>query len=318
MAIASIRYAQEIVVATVIAYEELTQTRIPHEVKGGTRWNTNFMQPPKGTRLPQAFLVENTPHRHLRTHFHDVDQFQVITSGGGTLGKHAVQPCTVHFSRALTPYGPITANEQGIAWLTLRARRDAEGAQFIPEQREKLEQAVGRNPWQVSELAEFMDPAGDACLNPLPGIRDDRGLAAYALRMKPNTTTALPDPSGTGGQYLVALRGSLEHEGKTQRALAIGYIAPDEPCLSITSGAEGLDALVLHFPRHDAPVAVTPARSDQGYKTWRCVLCAFVYDEAKGMPDEGIAPGTRWSDIPDTWSCPDCAASKADFEMEEI
>lgn len=48
---------------------------------------------------------------------------------------------------------------------------------------------------------------------------------------------------------------------------------------------------------------------------WVCVLCGFVYDEALGIPDEGIAPGTRWEDVPEDWSCPHCSASKADFEM---
>jgi len=304
--------------ATIIAYDELEQTRVAAEVKGGTRWSTRFMQPPQGTRLPQAFLVENTPHRHLRTHFHDVDQFQVITSGGGTLGKHAVQPYAVHFSRAHTPYGPIQADERGIAWLTIRARRDAEGAQFIPEKREKLVQVAGRNPWQISEIAEFIDPTGEVALNPLPGITDDRGLGAYALRMKPHASAKLPDPSGTGGQYLIVVKGSLERDGKTQHSLAIGYIAPDEPCLEIQAGPEGLDALILNFPQHDAPIASAEARKDAGLKTWRCTLCAFVYDEAAGLPEEGIAPGTRWADVPEDFICADCGATKADFEMEEI
>ena len=41
-------------------------------------------------------------------------------------------------------------------------------------------------------------------------------------------------------------------------------------------------------------------------------------DETLGDPDEGIAPGTAWEDIPEDWSCPDCGASKEDFEMVEI
>lgn len=53
-------------------------------------------------------------------------------------------------------------------------------------------------------------------------------------------------------------------------------------------------------------------------KKWRCLVCDFVYDEAQGLPEEGIAPGTRWDDIPDSWSCPDCGAAKEDFVMEEI
>jgi rubredoxin len=36
------------------------------------------------------------------------------------------------------------------------------------------------------------------------------------------------------------------------------------------------------------------------------------------MPEDGIAAGTRWNDIPDNWECPDCGVSKADFEMVEI
>lgn len=48
---------------------------------------------------------------------------------------------------------------------------------------------------------------------------------------------------------------------------------------------------------------------------WICVICGYVYDEAKGIPEEGIAPGTTWEDIPDDWVCPDCSASKSDFEM---
>ncbi|HEY3539949.1 MAG TPA: rubredoxin, partial [Trinickia sp.] len=34
------------------------------------------------------------------------------------------------------------------------------------------------------------------------------------------------------------------------------------------------------------------------YKSWVCLICGWVYDEAAGLPEEGIAPGTRFSDIP--------------------
>ncbi len=53
-------------------------------------------------------------------------------------------------------------------------------------------------------------------------------------------------------------------------------------------------------------------------KKWICIVCGFVYDEAEGLPAEGIAPGTRWEDIPDDWVCPDCGVGKADFEMKEM
>ena len=45
-------------------------------------------------------------------------------------------------------------------------------------------------------------------------------------------------------------------------------------------------------------------------KTWQCIVCGLVYDESKGWPDDGIAPGTRWSDVPDDWTCPECGVTQ--------
>jgi rubredoxin len=54
------------------------------------------------------------------------------------------------------------------------------------------------------------------------------------------------------------------------------------------------------------------------YKTWQCGTCGFIYEEEFGLPHEGLAPGTRWADIPDNWTCPDCGMAKAQFDMVEI
>jgi len=50
-------------------------------------------------------------------------------------------------------------------------------------------------------------------------------------------------------------------------------------------------------------------------RKWICMICDYVYDETRGIPDEGIAPGTRFEDIPDSWACPDCGVTKNDFEL---
>ncbi len=47
---------------------------------------------------------------------------------------------------------------------------------------------------------------------------------------------------------------------------------------------------------------------------WTCVVCGYVYDEAVGDPDSGIAPGTKFEDLPDDWVCPVCGVSKDQFE----
>ena len=54
------------------------------------------------------------------------------------------------------------------------------------------------------------------------------------------------------------------------------------------------------------------------FKKYQCMTCGFIYDEAEGLPDFGIDAGTRWSEVPDDWLCPECATPKSDFEMIEI
>lgn len=54
------------------------------------------------------------------------------------------------------------------------------------------------------------------------------------------------------------------------------------------------------------------------FRKYMCVLCGYIYDEEQGAPEEGIQPGTLWKDVPDDWYCPDCGATKEDFEMVEV
>ncbi|CAA0110621.1 Rubredoxin [Zhongshania aliphaticivorans] len=52
-------------------------------------------------------------------------------------------------------------------------------------------------------------------------------------------------------------------------------------------------------------------------RRYQCRFCSHVYDENLGDPDSGIAPGTRWDDIPDGWMCPECGAEKSDYDLIE-
>ena len=55
-------------------------------------------------------------------------------------------------------------------------------------------------------------------------------------------------------------------------------------------------------------------------KQYECDLCGYVYDEAAGDPDNGIAPGTKWEDLPADWVCPLCGAVKDVFtdKLKEV
>lgn len=51
------------------------------------------------------------------------------------------------------------------------------------------------------------------------------------------------------------------------------------------------------------------------FRKYKCKTCGHVYDEEKGDPSSGIAPGTRWEDLPDDWECPKCGAAKVMFTL---
>jgi rubredoxin len=52
-------------------------------------------------------------------------------------------------------------------------------------------------------------------------------------------------------------------------------------------------------------------------KKYKCTVCGYIYDPMEGDSDGGIEPGTPFEDIPDSWVCPVCGVTKADFEPAE-
>jgi rubredoxin len=73
-----------------------------------------------------------------------------------------------------------------------------------------------------------------------------------------------------------------------------------------------------HSSAQNEASGATAAPSNEGLKQWVCVICGWVYDEAAGAPDDGLAPGTRWADVPEDWRCPLCDVGKEDFALVEF
>ncbi len=297
------------------------------DIPGGHKaWRTEYIgfSPIRPDRA-QGWMLESSPQRVLRAHYHEVDQFQVVVEGEGLMGKHRVGPGVVHFSRAHTPYGPIVWGDQGMQLLTIRPRPDTLGSpQFMPESRDKLRH-IPRNAYQVSHQVDLAEKNEAVHVEPLPGMQDDAGLSAHAYTLKPGGQTLAPDPSAGGGQWILVMKGSLIHEGKSYPGFSIAEVTPDESAFRLQAGPDGLQAIVLSFSRVDAQGVKSTAIGAKAAKaqpaatrTWLCELCGFIYDEAAGMPEEGIAAGTRWEDVPEAWGCPDCSGTKADFRMVEL
>jgi len=65
-------------------------------------------------------------------------------------------------------------------------------------------------------------------------------------------------------------------------------------------------------------IVVIRANAVSDPRTWMCLICGWIYDEAAGDPEHGLAPGTAWADVPMNWTCPECGARKEDFEMVQM
>jgi len=74
----------------------------------------------------------------------------------------------------------------------------------------------------------------------------------------------------------------------------------------------------LEFAFYSQMMLLTTMTEPRAYRTYMCLICGFIYDEATGISEEGIAPGTRWEDVPVNWVCPECGARKEDFELVEV
>ncbi len=239
-----------------IAYDDATDTREQLGTPGQEIWRTWFLKPPAPMRLPQAFLVEYAPGRVLRTHFHDVDEFQIVMAGGGSFGRRAVAPYMVHFARAFTPYGPIEAGPEGLSFLTLRARRDSAGPQKLPEMREALERVPNRRPFQVSQHVPPGAAGDTVTITPLESLCGD-GRAGWNVTVAPDATVTLPVAAGSSGQYAALVKGSIVAGSLTTNAPGIVFTAPFEAPLVVTAGANGAQILVLGFPA-EATAAAAP------------------------------------------------------------
>lgn len=47
-----------------------------------------------------------------------------------------------------------------------------------------------------------------------------------------------------------------------------------------------------------------------------CNVCGWVYDEAEGLPEQNVAAGTKFEDLPQDFACPLCGVGKDDFSAE--
>ena len=55
---------------------------------------------------------------------------------------------------------------------------------------------------------------------------------------------------------------------------------------------------------------------ESAMRSFVCKICGYIYEESAGDPDNGVAPGTKWEDVPESWVCPLCGVGKDEFEAQ--
>jgi hypothetical protein len=199
---------------------------------------------------PLAFLVNGPPAYVIPPHFHEIDQYQIFVGGSATLGRHAVLPGSVHYADAYTPYGPITATEDGFNYLTLRPKSiigyhemPAGGPLLKP-----VNEARGRRGrMMVADIASAQprETARESL------FAEDDGIAAYRLSAAPGETLPQPDVDH-GGAYYVVLEGEIAVAGLSYPPRSCIWVDQDEDAPEMTAGPEGTTVAFMSFARHDA------------------------------------------------------------------
>lgn len=212
---------------------------------------TDLILPTEATPAPrpQAFLVEQSAHWTLPTHFHLEHQFQVFVDGGGLLGKRPIQHLEVHYASPHSGYGPLISGDSGVSYLTLRAVGDT-GAWYLPEQRENClripkVQAHGAPAQSISAdaLRALAAPLNETLIEPRVG-----GLAAWLMRLGAGQRCGQPPGAGeSGGRFVVVTQGCLTLDTARLEGLAVAWVSPDDT-LELVAGDTGLEAVILQFP----------------------------------------------------------------------
>ena len=221
-------------------------------------YRTNFIATPDIQRpSPQAFLVEQGANFDLPAHFHGQAQFQVVAAGSGYLGSHRIAPFAIHYTSARVPYGPLVAGPQGVWYFTLRAVTD-EGAFRMPESRGELRRGTKMtqftvDPPPISTAAQMR--ARDAVVAETLIEPQPEGVAAWIMRLPPNTSAPAPVHGKSAGRFYIVAAGEMLIGGKVHPRLAVAWVSAEEEPFQVRSGAAGLEVLALQDPDDALAVA---------------------------------------------------------------
>ncbi|WP_230939815.1 MULTISPECIES: hypothetical protein [Burkholderia] len=227
---------------------------------GNEHWGTTYFGPRSSAGSapgPQATMSELRAHETIVPHFHGVTMFQCFLAGAGTLGSRGqvIEPLTVQFKDHHTAYGPIVAGPQGLCFVAMRMYTGNSEPVYLdkPGYRDRLQTSKRRHitsePVRFS-IAPVMQSRTEVAWETL--FRDDDdGMHAQVVRLGAGMTVEGPDPRAAGGYYVFVGNGSLLHGNEELPLWSMIVVEPNEEKFEIRAGDQGLEALVLQYPREE-------------------------------------------------------------------
>lgn len=206
---------------------------------------------------PQALVTEMAANETILPHFHGVTQFQLFPAGSAKMGREDVQPLMVQYKDHHSAYGPLVAGPHGCTFIALRNKTGDSAPVYLskPGYKEKLRPSKRRN-WisphivlSTRPVLKFRkDVAWDPVFDPAKIIDE---LDAKLLRLGAGMSTLGPDPKAAGGYYLFVANGNIEKDGAELPLWSLVFVEPNEDGFEIKAGRNGLEALLLQFPKDD-------------------------------------------------------------------
>ena len=241
-----------------VASHEATEVEIKRPDGGVNRRLDYIGSPGLIDPNPQAFLVDRLyPGARIDSHFHDIDQFQVVVDGDCRIGKKAADPVTFQYADAYTPYGPIVGVDLGFAFFTLRPI--ASGGFFaMPGNKHNMAGRAGRNIAGRFDTSRPRLAAGASAIELLMADQPDE-VNAVGIRLGPGAKAIGPESNG-GGQYYLVCEGDVSDQVRALPRRSLIHVPAGEPAPMFTAGSEGADVLVLQFARPSERPGSDPAQ----------------------------------------------------------
>lgn len=197
---------------------------------------------------PNAQMVEQQPGWVLASHFHREYQFQIFTAGSGTIGAHAIEPLTVHYTSPESGYGPIVAGPHGLSYYTLRPTAPA-GACYLPESRESMRRGLRkRHAMAHLRATSPMPPMGSESVRITECIApDDEGMASWKLSAAPGAACPASRLSPVHARYYYVISGAMDVGNEALESGSVVFVH-DEPDFQLRACGAGLEVLALQFP----------------------------------------------------------------------